>query len=209
MTFGYDSNWNKIWKSNNVLDIPDFSRQLVNDLWLHYADQGDVRQSTSWNFFNICRRKLSLSLTVWAVLSSNRYLSAERWNTNLSQALIISHNNSRYSQIKKNTIGIAFLGTPHRGADLAKMLKALLDVSFAERKFVKDLLPGSQIIKEINNDFADHTQVLQLASFSESTGMTLVGVNIPYVISFDDVDCGPRVFGYLGIAWRNSSSAWW
>ena len=44
MTFGYDSSWNKIWKSNNVLDIPDFSRQLVNDLWLHYADHGDVRQ---------------------------------------------------------------------------------------------------------------------------------------------------------------------
>jgi hypothetical protein len=92
--------------------------------------------------------------------------------------LIAAHNNSRYSQIKKNTIGIAFLGTPHRGADLAKMLKALLDVSFSERKFVKDLLPDSQTIKEINDAFADHAQALQLVSFSESTGMTLVGVNI-------------------------------
>jgi len=97
--------------------------------------------------------------------------------------LIAAHNNSRYSQIKKNTIGIAFLGTPHRGADLAKMLKTLLDVSFSERKFVKDLLPGSQTIKEINEAFADHAQTLQLASFSESTGMTLVGVNIPIQIS--------------------------
>jgi len=47
MTFGYDSNWDKIWKSNNVLDIPDFARQLANDLWLHYEDHGDVRQRTS------------------------------------------------------------------------------------------------------------------------------------------------------------------
>ena len=42
MTFGYDSSWNKIWAANNVLDIPDFARQLVNELWLHYADHGDV-----------------------------------------------------------------------------------------------------------------------------------------------------------------------
>jgi len=65
------------------------------------------------------------------------------------------------------------------------MLKVLLDVSFSERKFVKDLLPGSQTIKEINDAFADHmhAQTLQLASFSESTGMTLVGVNIPIQIS--------------------------
>jgi len=42
MTFGYDSNWKNIWKPNNVLDVPDFARQLVNELWLHYADHGDV-----------------------------------------------------------------------------------------------------------------------------------------------------------------------
>jgi hypothetical protein len=42
MTFGYDSSWNKIWKSNNVLDISDFAKQLVHDLWCHYLDHGDV-----------------------------------------------------------------------------------------------------------------------------------------------------------------------
>jgi hypothetical protein len=104
--------------------------------------------------------------------------SMERRNANSTQALITAHNNARYSQIKKNTIGIAFLGTPHRGADLAKLLKTVLDASFAKRKFVKDLQPGSQIIKEINDAFADQAQELQLASFSESIGMMLVGVNV-------------------------------
>jgi len=93
--------------------------------------------------------------------------------------LIIAHNNAtRYHQITKNTIGIAFLGTPHRGADLAKMLKRLLDASFSESRFVKDLLPNSQIIKEINDAFPERAQTLQLASFSESTAMTFVGVLI-------------------------------
>jgi hypothetical protein len=77
--------------------------------------------------------------------------------------LIIAHNNARYSQIKKIlSVPIAFLGTPHRGADLAKMLKALHDISFSERKFVRDLAPGSQTGKEINDAFADHAQTLQL-----------------------------------------------
>jgi len=42
MTFGYDSGWNKIWKPNNVLDISDFAKQLVHELWCHYSDYGDV-----------------------------------------------------------------------------------------------------------------------------------------------------------------------
>ena len=43
MMFGYDSGWNKIWKPNNVLDISDFARQLVNQLWCHYAEYGNVK----------------------------------------------------------------------------------------------------------------------------------------------------------------------
>ena len=42
MMLGYESGWNKIWKTNNVLDISDFAKQLVHDLWLHYLEHGDV-----------------------------------------------------------------------------------------------------------------------------------------------------------------------
>jgi len=42
MTFGYDSAWNKIWKSNNVLDISDFADQLLNALRRHYSRYGNV-----------------------------------------------------------------------------------------------------------------------------------------------------------------------
>ena len=92
------------------------------------------------------------------------------------QALITAHNVELYHQITKNTIAIAFLGTPHRGADLANVLKTLLNVSFSESKFVNDLLPDSQTIKEINDSFGERSKGLQLASFCESTGTALVGV---------------------------------
>jgi len=38
MLFGYDSDWNKIWKANNVLDISDFAKQLAHDLWCHFSN---------------------------------------------------------------------------------------------------------------------------------------------------------------------------
>ena len=45
MTFGYDADWNKIWRPNNVLDISDFGDQLLNHLLLHYSSFGDVSLS--------------------------------------------------------------------------------------------------------------------------------------------------------------------
>jgi hypothetical protein len=41
MVFGYDSGWDKIWKSN-ILDISDFAKQLTHDLWCHFSDNGDA-----------------------------------------------------------------------------------------------------------------------------------------------------------------------
>jgi hypothetical protein len=82
----------------------------------------------------------------------------------------MAYNIDRYHQITQNTVAIAFLGTPHRGADLADTLKILLNITFSESRFVKDLLPDSQSIKEINDAFADRSKGLQLASFYESIG---------------------------------------
>ena len=118
------------------------------------------------------RLPLSSSLIAWGAWLSNRYSHAFMTDINSPQALIVAHNNEIYRQINKNTIGIVFLGTPHRGADLAKLLKALLDVTFSETRSVTDLVPGSQIIKEINDAFPDRARNLQLASFWESRGTT-------------------------------------
>lgn len=43
MTFDYDSSWAKIWKERNVLDISDFAKQLVHEVWCYSSDFGDVK----------------------------------------------------------------------------------------------------------------------------------------------------------------------
>jgi hypothetical protein len=70
MTFGYDSGWNKIWKANNVLDISDFAKQLVHDLWSYDFDNGDV---TSCICFNLISHNSSSSLIAWVGWLSKRY----------------------------------------------------------------------------------------------------------------------------------------
>lgn len=70
MAFGYDSGWNKIWKPNNVLDISDFAKQLVHDLWCHYLDYGDV--SCHSHFAERTRGQQSLLPTAWEDSLSKR-----------------------------------------------------------------------------------------------------------------------------------------
>ena len=123
------------------------------------------------------RLTLYLSLIAWGVLLSNRHSHTLITDINSAQALIVAYNNKIYRQINQNTIGIVFIGTPHRGADLARMLKLLLDITFSETRSVTDLVPGSQIIKEINDAFGDRAETLQLASFWESRG-TAAGVTL-------------------------------
>jgi len=105
--------------------------------------------------------------------------------------LINAHNlGQKYAHIGINVLGIAFLGTPHRGADLAGVLKAVLTVSFSTRKFVNDLSKTSQTIQELNRLFGARAEQLELVSFWESTGMPVVGVGPHQLAITNELGCG-------------------
>ena len=58
MTFGYDADWNKIWRPNSLLDISDFGDQLLNHLHSHYTTYNDVFHALTlvlkWNLGSDC-----------------------------------------------------------------------------------------------------------------------------------------------------------
>ena len=66
-----------------------------------------------------------------------------------------------------------FLGTPHRGADLAGILNLVLLASFSSRSFVKQLRPNSDAIASINNGFVHRVEPLKLISFFETENTRL------------------------------------
>ena len=73
-------------------------------------------------------------------------------------------------------MAVVFLGTPHRGADLAGILNLILLASFSSRSFVKQLCPNSDAIAAINNAFVHRVEQLRLISFFETENTRLTGV---------------------------------
>lgn len=88
------------------------------------------------------------------------------------QAIVTAHSNPKYASLYEDMKAVVFLGTPHRGADLAAMLKLILVVSFSSRRFVEQLKPESDAIKYINENFAHRSKSFKLVSYfeTENTG---------------------------------------
>src|SRR5271170_1866417 len=93
------------------------------------------------------------------------------------EAIINAYNDRSYLNIVENAKAILFLGTPHRGADLASLLSNLLAVTFTQRNFVDHLRANSEMIQEINDAFRDRSQSLELLSYYESEAMRAAGVS--------------------------------
>jgi hypothetical protein len=67
-----------------------------------------------------------------------------------------------------------FLGTPHRGSDLANTLSRILSVSFVgltAKQFVTDLRKKSPALEDLNEHFRGLVSKLKVFSFYETKGM--------------------------------------
>jgi len=92
------------------------------------------------------------------------------------QAIIDAYNDRSYGRVLRNIKAIVFLGTPHRGSDLAKLLSNILSISFSQKVFVEQLRGRSDLIRGINDQFRDRSESLELVSFYESKEMPVIGV---------------------------------
>jgi triacylglycerol esterase/lipase EstA (alpha/beta hydrolase family) len=89
------------------------------------------------------------------------------------QLIVEAYNNEEYTMIHKAIKGVFFLGTPHRGSDLAGMLNLVLMASFSSSTFVRQLNPNGDTIAVINDSFSHRVEPLQLISFFETENTRL------------------------------------
>ena len=102
----------------------------------------------------------------------------------VKQCLIEALHHRRFIHVYKNTSGIVFLGTPHRGsspADLAVALAKMVRVAFGTQRANRDLFPEIQItssqVDEVNRDFARVVaESLSIGSFYETQVTKHVGI---------------------------------
>ncbi|KAL2785293.1 hypothetical protein BJX66DRAFT_61738 [Aspergillus keveii] len=88
----------------------------------------------------------------------------------VKKAYIIGKTDRDYSPLMSQTYGIVFLGTPHRGSNMASILNTILRTSIlaSAKVFVGELEKGSTALDDINEQFRHLCGDLQLISFHET-----------------------------------------
>ena len=71
-----------------------------------------------------------------------------------------------------------FFGTPHKGADNARLLNLLLKAIFSGKGYVKDLTPNGQLLNDINNTFGGTVSenLSRFVSYRETSEVLGLGV---------------------------------
>ena len=89
----------------------------------------------------------------------------------------MGHFNDSFKDIIASVSAMVFLGTPHHGSSLAKVLNRLLGASIigpSPKRYVADLAENSPTIEDLNDQFRILSSKLRIASFYE-TRYTIIG----------------------------------
>ncbi|KAI9773876.1 MAG: hypothetical protein M1840_006102 [Geoglossum simile] len=155
MSYGYNST---VLFSKTEADIGTFAEQLLEDIMSLRA-----RDSTRPIIF-ICH---SLGGIVF------------------KKAVVRAHERDRYSLVLKYIRGVAFFGTPHRGADSAywcsifsNLLKTASLGVHTQSNLPKDLELQSRALREISKAFVDRAKDLRIFSFYETDKMDFLNCRV-------------------------------
>ncbi|RFU35449.1 hypothetical protein B7463_g869, partial [Scytalidium lignicola] len=157
MSFGYNST---VQFSKSDADISTFAEQLLEELLAVRCTQIEMHRPLVF----ICH---SLGGIVF------------------KKALIKAHEKRRYDQIKSCVYGVAFFGTPHRGAALASWSTILANVLSAatvgrntNSRLSKSLKLNAQALLDISESFVDRGKGLQILSFYETDKMDFLDCKV-------------------------------
>ena len=138
--FGYVADWAD--RQPSVLNITDFAQSLL----------GEVKNSPA-----IRQDETSIVL-----------VGHSMGGCVMKKAYILARQDPACRGLADRIHSMFFLGTPHRGSDLALVLENMLTLTWGRKPFVKDLLPDSDTLTEINDAFRHYAPDLKLWSFYET-----------------------------------------
>ncbi|KAI4689374.1 uncharacterized protein J4E88_002726 [Alternaria novae-zelandiae] len=148
-SFGYNANW-ATWLKSPV-DIHAFGQSLVEDL----------RSDPKIN--NLDSRIVLVGHSMGGLV--------------IKKACVLSKTNPDYSDIANRLHSLYFLGTPHRGSNLAGVLNNFLRLSGSGRRaYVSSLQAKSESIRILSDSFRIHYAGIHLHTFYESQPTPPVGM---------------------------------
>jgi hypothetical protein len=155
MTFGYNAD---VVNNFSTFGIRDHARKLLSLL----RNKRDTEDTSDRPIVFICH---SLGGIV------------------VKQALRTATNESIYNNTAEKTRGIVFLGTPHRGSDLAfwgGFLARVAELAFQhpKKKFIEDLKNNSDTLMNVSEDFRSIVEKYAIISFYEENQYKVVGKEV-------------------------------
>ncbi|KAH6678875.1 NACHT and WD domain-containing protein, partial [Plectosphaerella plurivora] len=138
--FGYNADWTK--RQQSMLNIHDFAQSLL----------GEMKHNP------IIRRDNTSIILVGHSMGG----------CVAKKTYILARQDPTCKPLADRIQSMFFLGTPHRGSDLALILENILTMAWGRKPFVKDLLPNSTTLTEINDAFRHCAPNLNLWSFYET-----------------------------------------
>jgi hypothetical protein len=98
--------------------------------------------------------------------------------TDKSQALVLAHESSRYTNILQLTKAVVFFGTPHSGSEQASLLSLVLNIIDTVPLITKPRNDLAQLLKlnsseleSLSISFTDRTRDIEIVSFYEENAM--------------------------------------
>ncbi|KAK5990317.1 Protein SERAC1-like protein [Cladobotryum mycophilum] len=139
-SFGYDADWRD--RSLSVLSIQDFARNLLTEMRNHPS----IRRTKT--------EIIMVGHSMGGCVAKKAYVLARQDPASESFA-------SRFT-------AMFFLATPHRGSNLAKIIRNVLLFTGVSKPYLEDLSANSVMLVELNNAFQRYAQDLLLWSFFET-----------------------------------------
>ncbi|KAJ5958775.1 NACHT and WD domain protein [Penicillium vulpinum] len=168
-TFGYNAS---LTQKSPILSILDFAKDLLFQIKMYHDPRsednkllGEIQKEERkdlWLSVNFSQRPM-----IFVVHSLGGLV--------VKKAYIIGKTDDQYSDMISQTYGIVFLGTPHRGSNLAHILNNVLrTIPITSTKiYVSELERGSTSLADINEQFRNMCGDLELVSFHETLKTTL------------------------------------
>ncbi|KAK4083548.1 uncharacterized protein Triagg1_1210 [Trichoderma aggressivum f. europaeum] len=141
-SFGYDANWRD--RNLSILSIHDFGQDLLGEMKNHPS----IRRS-----------------------KTNFILIGHSMGGNIAKAAYVLAKQG-HDEIASRFHSIIFLGTPHRGSNLAKVARNILQVMGVSKPYLDDLSANSAYLTELNSLFQPYAEDLHIWSFFETRPVT-------------------------------------
>ncbi|KAJ4302693.1 hypothetical protein N0V90_001583 [Kalmusia sp. IMI 367209] len=148
-TFGYNSDWGT--RKGSSVTVHDFGQALLAEIYTSPSAGGDDNDTP----------------IIFVAHSMGGIV--------VKKVLILAKQDPNYQKLAARIHSMFFLATPHRGSDSAPLLRDLLQISgtHGAKAYVDNLVPNSEAIHTINDQFRHVYHDVQLWSFFETVGTSL------------------------------------